>query len=430
MNKVENIEDIVSIRSSNWYVNCSFAESLKIYEDCGNLKFENCIFYCEKTFSNHEHVFIECQFKCDIALIYSEPYTSKYTMQDCVVENVRLYIASELTEAPDWLTCLPINHLILESGVKKLPPLIKLLKAYQNLEALIIGDVDELSDELKQQIISLPKLTSLEIYTNCDFNWIGSLTQLKTLGIHTSSVSEKYYEILTSLPECLYNLKSVHDFRLTSSMIGKLPTDCPFKELTHLTLEDNKLQAIPESWLQASLKELTISGEPIKQLPEKLSSLTQLEYLQISRLKLTKQMPSLQNLSQLKILKLDSIALDVIPVWLQYLTNLEKLSLIYNQLKSLGNAKSMQTLEQLSILNISNNELTDIDAVVSLPALTTLRASSNCLKTIPLELLTEEKSKVLNAEFDRNELSMECLTKASKCGYQIMGRVHFYDLSN
>jgi hypothetical protein len=133
-----------------------------------------------------------------------------------------------------------------------------------------------------------------------------------------------------------------------------------------------------EEALLSGVKELSIRGMGLTELPESLSQLTQLRQLNLSINPLIVLPEMLGQLTQLQSLILFSDKLIALPDWLSQLTQLQTLDLSHNQLKVLP--ESLGQLTQLQSLDLAYNQLTTLPASIGqLEHLNYLRLGDNPL---------------------------------------------------
>ena len=128
----------------------------------------------------------------------------------------------------------------------------------------------------------------------------------------------------------------------------------------------------------------------MRELPESIASLTQLQELKLSYNQLRELPEALASLTQLRQLDLFNNQLTELPEALASLTELQQLSLFNNQLRELPEA--LASLTQLQLLDLSDNQLRELpEALGSLTQLQRLDLSNNQLRELPeaLASLTE-----------------------------------------
>jgi hypothetical protein len=124
---------------------------------------------------------------------------------------------------------------------------------------------------------------------------------------------------------------------------------------------------------------LNLSGMGLTEVPEAITSLTQLTWLNLSDNQRINSIDAIASLLQLTKLNLKNNQLTSIPEEIASLTQLTKLNLHNNQLTDIPEA--ITSLTQLTVLDLSGNQLTSIpEAIASLTQLTSLYLSGNPLE--------------------------------------------------
>jgi hypothetical protein len=127
-------------------------------------------------------------------------------------------------------------------------------------------------------------------------------------------------------------------------------------QLQALFLVENKLTSLPE-WISqlSKLETLFIAEIQLKTVPDWLGQLTELQSLELASNQITSLPASLAKLKRLKMLDLFDNAFTTLPEWLGELKNLEELYLQENQLTDLPT--SLGLLKQLKIVALEDNPL-------------------------------------------------------------------------
>ena len=150
-----------------------------------------------------------------------------------------------------------------------------------------------------------------------------------------------------------------------------------------LRAEDfEKLKELPESLSQLlQLQSLNLGGNQLTTLPESLGQLSQLQTLDLGSNQLTTLPESLGQLSQLQSLDLYGNQLTTLPGWLAQLSQLQTLGL-GNQLTTLPDW--LGQFSQLQSLHLYGNQLTTLpDWLAQLSQLQSLGLGGNQLTTLP-----------------------------------------------
>lgn len=181
-----------------------------------------------------------------------------------------------------------------------------------------------------------------------------------------------------------------------------------------LSFSDQKLEKFPPELTKVvgNLRNLDLSGNKIKILPENIGSFKMLKTLTMSKNQLDCIPQDTGKLTKLENLNLSFNLLQSIPMSLQQLKNLKEVHLDHNKLTSFPMA--LLGLKQLNLVDLSANSITKIpaglekleatelilnqnqisnihDDLSKCPRLRTLRLEENCLSlaAIPTSLLKE-----------------------------------------
>ena len=155
------------------------------------------------------------------------------------------------------------------------------------------------------------------------------------------------------------------------------------KSLTYLNLKDNQLMTLSESISNLkSLTGLSLVYNQLTTLPESIGNLNSLKTLLLGINKLMTLPESIGNLSSLQTLSLSDNKLTTLPQSIGNLSSLQTLSLNDNKLTTLP--ESITKLTSLQILYLRNNKLTTLPkSIGKLKSLKTLLLGSNKLTTLP-----------------------------------------------
>ena len=148
-----------------------------------------------------------------------------------------------------------------------------------------------------------------------------------------------------------------------------------------------------------SIRMLSLSN--VSNIPEKISNLTGLFYLTLSRsLSLTSLPDSIGNLNYLKSLVINNTGLTTLPYSIGNLTNLELLDLKKNKLNSLPD--SIGNLTNLTQLELNHNNLEVLpDSIGNLIKLRSLELYDNELESLPDSIENLTNLTYLTFEFNR-----------------------------
>jgi hypothetical protein len=173
-------------------------------------------------------------------------------------------------------------------------------------------------------------------------------------------------------------------------------------QLQMLDLQNNQLRELPEAIASLTqLQELNLRNNQLRELPESIVSLTQLQQLDLSSNKLTEVPEPLASLTQLQQLYLSNNQLTEVPKSLASLTQLQELDLDDNELRELPEA--LASLTKLQQLDLRNNQLRELpEAITSLTELHLLNLSDNLLMELPESIASLTQLRQLDLSY--NEL--------------------------
>ncbi|MGD2183457.1 COR domain-containing protein [Lusitaniella coriacea] len=173
--------------------------------------------------------------------------------------------------------------------------------------------------------------------------------------------------------------------------------------------ERNQLRELPEFLGNLTqLQQLHLSSNQLTQLPDFLGNLTQLQRLYLNFNQLTQLPDFLGNLTQLQRLYLSSNQLTQLPEFLGNLTQLQQLDLNFNQLTQLP--EFLGNLTQLQQLDLNFNQLTQLpDFLGNLTQLQQLDLNSNQLTQLPDFLGNLTQLQQLDLNFNQLTQLPECL---------------------
>lgn len=247
------------------------------------------------------------------------------------------------------------------------------------------------------------------------------------------------YNNLTSISCKISQIQDLTHLDLTDNLLTELPDEFHmFKNLTTINFSHNKIRKLPKSLTEACptlsylhLQQNEISGNlTVPDLPHarelnlsgnKLHSVTiqsapsliklnitdnQLEHFciehapKLSELALErnslKSVQGTENLGSVVMMYLDQNRLEHLPMGLDQMKNLSKLTICNNRIANLPNPLMGSLPESLNTLDLSENRLQELPADITFfHRLSRLDISSNCLKDLPLELCLLENLQTL-----------------------------------
>lgn len=237
--------------------------------------------------------------------------------------------------------------------------------------------------ELLQQLRFLKKIT-LAVHS---FEALKSI--LHALKDHPITTLDITLSTIDQIPKVIGKFKHLQvfiadkeDIPLPGSNLNKYSFPKEFAQLNHLEsifLGDQHLETIPEVFMQLkSLKTLDLQKCDIRTIPKQFQNLKQLESLNL-RNNSIKDFSGLCHLPSLKHLNLGFNALRQLPEKITTLTSLQNLNLELNLLKTLP--YSLWQLKNLESLNVNENHLVSLPkSLEGLKHLTYLNINHNNLK--------------------------------------------------
>ncbi|CAF0705124.1 unnamed protein product [Brachionus calyciflorus] len=198
------------------------------------------------------------------------------------------------------------------------------------------------------------------------------LEQLKMSYRTFTALLDNYMENLISkgqiksehVPVVVFELENLKTLDLKNTKINNLPEN-NLKNLHELYLDYNYFEQFTDLALKPiglKLTVLTISRNLLKEIPNELLNLSNLEVLDLSYNQIS-NLPSRFGLYKLKELYLNNNCLKTIIGSVSALKNLEKLNLEYNQITDL--ADLFYELKNLNYLDLSYNKLTRISPKIN-----------------------------------------------------------------
>jgi leucine-rich repeat protein SHOC2 len=322
------------------------------------------------------------------------------------LENLKVLAATNLNLELLFQQCKNLSVLrevgIIGCGITSIPNSIRYLKGIE-----VLNLRDNLLRSFPDSVASLSSLKVLELshnsylYDSDVYDKIQGM-QIERLDFSDSGlfgIDEKIGNVKTLIAidfsgnDIKYLPKTLSQLSLKKVDLSEnqhLDTGKIFKQLaSQLHLESLSMAQCELSYISEdicalkSLKQLDLSGNILKSLPQNIGNLTLLEDLNLGmvnlgfRMNLLTSLPaSFSNLTNLKRLDLSSNQLSVLPFGMSNLTNLEYLELKQNQLPDFPT--SLTKCKLLRYLNLNGNNLISLpETIGDLTSLEELRLDNN-----------------------------------------------------
>ncbi|CAL6009802.1 Conserved_hypothetical protein [Hexamita inflata] len=330
----------------------------------------------------------DCEKDGILCLHYCKEIGSLEFIENFNIQKLRIEACNQII--PDMYSDAIRELYIIQSRIATLNQL-----CLSNLKTLSIIDVPNILIES----LDYPKLKKL-ILIKIELSNISFLSQLITLTQLNLS-DNKIYNIST-----LKHLINLQHVDLSQNYISDISSLQYLIKLTYLdlgkfgqtTMTLNKIQNIVALKSLIHLKYLDLSNNNINDI-NVLENLTNLTELNLSCNQITDIVP-LQNLKNITNLKLDyNILNNVDFIELKLLKSLQELSLSYNQITDARKLLNFPT--NIRILNISNNQFSDISTIRKLKQLTKLNASNNILVNVDA---LEELNNITHLDISKNSI--------------------------
>ncbi|KAL6625777.1 L domain-like protein [Neocallimastix sp. 'constans'] len=247
------------------------------------------------------------------------------------------------------------------------------------LEKLSIG----IDSSLTIDLTKMDKLKDLSLFPYSEYN-ISENISFK-LPKNIESLITKVNSVSIDLFENLNNLKVLNIGKYYGYEKDKFKFKVP-KGLKELHITYNDLKSIPESiYSLENLKEFDLSDNEITTLPESIVKLEKLENLNLKFNKLTKIPEKIGELKNLSVFELSYNEITTLLESFGNLTNLKEIYIGNNKLNSLP--ESLGNLENLETLDATENNINNLpESIGKLKNLKYLRLDYNKISKIPESL--------------------------------------------
>lgn len=216
-----------------------------------------------------------------------------------------------------------------------------------------------------------------------------------------------------NLDENLFKLKHINFLEIARTKLSILPPQiCNVQNLTSLLCHTNELEAVPaELGKLEHLKNLDLSNNKLTKLPDELKNLKELFTLNLNGNQLQSLFP-LGELKKLSVMDIGRNKFKVLPDDLgsSNLENLSQIDASYNELTELS--ENLSELPALKTFNLENNQLTSVPAALcKCLKLKDLLIKENKLKDNRLKKLVEQDKTKAIFEYLEKAYAEECKNK-------------------
>jgi Leucine-rich repeat (LRR) protein len=338
------------------------------------------------------------QFSQNDLLRHSGTLDCSYAHLHELPESVKKYFQDAIAHADNGYA--PITHVSLyDNRFSELPMSLlvdlydaKLLHlkvidiSFNKLTGSLPKELGKLCEDAEKLVIQGNRITSFPT----SMRLAACLSHLDLCGNHIDieTLSFDYWPLrtlllsdcgLSHLPDTIFRGSTLHTLDLSRNRIDSL--NCELYTLAHLTelnLTDNSLSRIPGRLLQNTprLKTLKVSKNHIRNIPDELFRCNSLEYLNMSFNDLEVVSEKIGNLFALVAIHLAHNKLRNLPEAMSTLENVRILDVSHNQLHHLF---SLRNYFNLTDLNITSNQISDLSHIEYCGSLTHLFAGYNLL---------------------------------------------------
>ncbi len=247
---------------------------------------------------------------------------------------------------PDIANLQNLTHLNLsQCNLCTLPPEIAFCADLQEL-TLMSNNIESLPESLKE-------LKSLKHLRMSFKSFTGLLDAYMETLIGKGQIKSEH------IPAVVFELENLRELNLKGTKINNIP-DNSLNSLEELQLDNNYFDTITELVFKPmgeSLRVLTLSKNQLKDIPDEMNNLVNLQVLDLSCNQI-ENLPNKLELTNLKELNLGNNKIGSLSMSILSLKSLEKLNLEHNQLSSLQDY--LYDLVNLVYLDLSYNKISVI----------------------------------------------------------------------
>lgn len=226
-------------------------------------------------------------------------------------------------------------------------------------------------------------------------------------------ISKRVEENEGNLDQNLFKLKQLNFLEIAKTKLSTLPRELSaIENLTSLLCHSNELTSLPsELGKLVNLKNLDLSNNKLTSLPEEFKNLKELMTINLGGNQLTSLFP-LKDLSKLAVLDLNRNKFKKLPEDLgsASLENLSQINVSFNELEEI--LDNFSELPSLKVLNLENNKITQVPAsLCQCNKLKDLLLKENKLKDNRLKKLVEQDKSKAIIEYLERIYAEECKKK-------------------
>jgi len=238
-------------------------------------------------------------------------------------------------------------------GFEKIP---KKLKRFKNLRELTIEDCPKIN--LEKAINRISKITSIQklrFFNNSKSKYpenLGSLKNINSLWISGDSIA--------NLPKSIIELKELNELIINEcpkiEFYNLFETLSVMDNLKELDLSENLMKKVPDNIGRLKqLKELWLDDNNLTEVSKGIKSLPNLEYLRLFSNEINSLDFTHNDLPSLKNIDLCYNPFKIFPIELSELKNLERITMWYTDVNFIPN--DISKLNNLNYLNLQNSQL-------------------------------------------------------------------------
>lgn len=240
-------------------------------------------------------------------------------------------------------------------GFEKIP---KKIERFKNLQELTIEDCPKIN--LEKAINRISKITSIQklrFFNNTKSKYpenLGSLKNINSLWISGDSIA--------NLPKTIIELKELNELIINEcpkiEFYNLFETLSVMDNLKELDLSENLMKKVPDNIGKLKqLKELWLDDNNLTEVTKGIKSLPNLEYLRLFSNEINSLDFTHNDLPSLKNIDLCYNPFKIFPIELSELKNLERITMWYTDVNFIPN--DIFKLNNLNYLNLQNSELNE-----------------------------------------------------------------------